>query len=557
MRVCLVSSVNLSSWFNQDCEPTMLSLPLGVLSLAAVLEKEGHTVTVVDFNYALSKGEIALDNDFYVSAASKIVESSPDIVGFSTMCNSYHIALRIAEAVKAKLPHLWIVFGGPQASVVDIETIEAFPFVDMVLRGEAEETLPKLVSTLSNGKVVTEINGLTYRAENGIIRCPDASLLADLDTLPTPAYHLFPYKIEGPVAMDIGRGCPFDCSFCSTSTFWRRQFRLKSIDRILQEMCILKSKYEVTSFSFMHDLFTANKQWLRMFCERLEAQKMGITWTCSARIDCVDSSLLKLMASVGCQAVFYGVETGSPRMQKEVRKNLKLDQVPQIVNATLEAKMGATLSFIAGFPAETEEDLVETMNFIQGLLAKEVNIQLHLLAPQVGTLEYKLHSDTLRFDGYYSDIAGVTSKFLEIEWFKRFPKLFASYYYFENKQVPRDFLRGLDLFVQGPVAIMRGTVLHLLKPGYNLFSLYRDWHTWAISKGLDKGWTKEKIIDQLLLDFYEFANVKVADGCTDFDMGHSRDEILAFYLRQFGQVPVHFVSIEKENKEQSNCQERN
>ena len=313
MRVCLVSSVNLSSWYSHDCEPAILSLPLGLLSLAAVLEESGHEVSLVDLNYALSEGELALDEDFYAASVAQIVGQSPQVVGFSTMCNSFHIALRMAEAIKAQMPRVLVLLGGPQVSVADVETLCAFPFVDLVLRGEAEQTLPRLMSALAEGQMPTQLPGLTYRTNGRVVRNPDVPLVRDLDGLPVPAYHLFPYSMHGAAAVDVGRGCPFACSFCSTSTFWRRQARNKSTERIIKEMWMLKRQYEVTRFTFMHDLFTLNKRRLRDFCDRLQEEKMDISWSCSARVDCVDAQLLRRMADSGCAAVFYGVETGSPR----------------------------------------------------------------------------------------------------------------------------------------------------------------------------------------------------------------------------------------------------
>lgn len=542
MRVCLVSSVNLGGWYDREREPTILSLPLGLLSLAAVLEQSGHEVAILDFNYALAKGELSLDGDFYANAAKRIEAARPQVVGFSTMCNSYHIALRMAEAVRAGLPLVPIVFGGPQASVVDRETLEVFSFVDMVLRGESEQTLPLLLAGLERGIIPQELPGLTYRDRDRVVRNSDTPLLIDLDSLPVPAYHLFPYGVAGAPAIDVGRGCPFACTFCSTSGFWGRRFRLKSIDRIVQEMWMLKKEYGATCFSLMHDLFTVNRKRLHEFCARLQLEKMDVTWTCSARVDCVDAELLRHMADSGCRAVFYGVESGSARMQREIGKNLRLDQVWSAVDGTLAADMSTTLSFIAGFPRETEDDLRQSMVAIQSLIERpQVNVQMHLLAPQTGTLDYHRYGGSLAFDGYYSDIADAACRFLEPEWFRQSPALFSSFYYFQTPDAPRTLLRGLDLFVHGPCSVMRETVLNLLKGTSNLWQLYREWRVWADGRCRGGGPIAGQNPDEFLLDFYDFASERVKAGHEDFDLGRSRDEILAFYLQYYGQTPVRFV----------------
>ncbi len=542
MRTCLVSSVNLGSWYSRGDEPATLSLPLGLLSLAAVLENIGQQVDLVDFNYSLCNHELSLDDKFYSTAAARIAAVSPDLIGFSTMCNSYHITLRMAEAIKSILPGIPVLFGGPQSSVVDTETLAAFPFVDVILRGEAEQTLPQLIAEISSGTGTYDVPGLTYRSEGRIVRNCDAPLIPDLDSLPIPAYHLFPHGLGGAPAIDVGRGCPFACTFCSTSGFWKRRFRTKSIDRIVQEMRMLKEKYGATNFTLMHDLFTVNRKRVHVFCDRLQSEKMDVTWSCSARVDCVDRELLQHMADSGCRGVFYGVETGSARMQREIRKNLKLDQVSVAVDATLDAEMNTTVSFITGFPTETTEDLRQTMDVIQSMLGRsQVSVQLHLLAPQVGTPDYDRYGGRVAFDGYYSDIAGAGQKFLEHDWFRQYPALFSSFSYFQTDNLPRQLVRGVDLFVHGPASAMRQTVLHLLERGCTLWDAYRDWRDWADPRGLAGGPMADQAADDFLLDFYEFAADQVAAGRADFDLGKARDEIVAFYLRYYGQVPVRFV----------------
>ncbi|MCP4201199.1 MAG: B12-binding domain-containing radical SAM protein [bacterium] len=532
----------MSSWYSLDREPAMLSLPMGLLSLAAVLEQSGHEVSLVDFNYALAEGEIRLDEDFYADASAKILSHEPEVVGFSTMCNSYHIALRLAEAVKRKLPQVPVVFGGPQASVADVETLEAFAFVDLILRDEAEESLPLLLAALSTGGELDAVPGLTRRRGREVVRHPDAPLVVDLDSLPIPAYHLFPYEVGSSPALDVGRGCPFACSFCSTSTFWRRRFRLKSVDRILEEMRGLQRDHGASHFTFMHDLFTVNRRRLLEFCDRLLEEKMEVEWSCSSRVDCVDREVLARMAEAGCEAIFYGVESGSPRMQKEIRKDLDLEQVRTAVDQTLESEMRPTFSFIAGFPTETTEDLVETMDLVEELLRRPmVNVQLHLLAPQLATPDYDDHGHRLRWDGYYSDISGADYRFLEPEWFRRHPRLFTSFYYFETEGIRRELLRGLDLFVHGPCSQMRGTVLGLLGEESSLWQTYEAWHTWATDHRRGGGPMTNQTLDEFLLDFYEFAADTISGGRAKLDLGHVRDEILAFYLRHYDQTPVRFV----------------
>lgn len=545
MRVSLVSSLNFSSWQNQDRGATESSLSLGLLSLASVLRNAGHQIALLDVNHAVETGLVPLDHTYYNRVAELIIAEDPMMVGFSTMCNSYHITLRMAEALKSRLPGVPIVLGGPQASVVDVETLRSFSFIDLVLRGEAETTLPQLIDELTAGRKIFKTCGVTWRADGDIVRNPDPPLLPNLDSLPMPAYDLLPDAANQTGILDAGRGCPFRCSFCSTSLFWKRKFRLKSIDRILQEMRWLKDRYGAHTFTFQHDMFTLNKRRIHEFCDRLINEKWEITWGCSARVDCVTPELLDHMARAGCNAIFYGVETGSPRMQQLIRKNLKLDQAWETINATVKAGISPTVSFIAGFPDETEADLRQTLAMIQKLMAvPKAAIQLHLLGPEPGTLDYENNRQRLKIDHYHSDIAGTVYRFLEPEWFKEHPDLFSSFHFYETAAMSRELQRGLDIFIHGPCAILRKTLNNLLAEGRDLWRLYHDWRAFAEPRRLGAGPSGDQKLEEYLLDFYSFLDWEVTNQHSAIDLGATRDEILTHIFFHHGEVPVRIVAAE-------------
>lgn len=541
MRVSLVGSVNLSSWYAEEREAADLSPPLGLLALSASLEQAGHEPLLHDINHELNRKHVAAGSSFYSDVAASILERRPGLIGFSTLCSSYHIALRLAEAVKTLSPETPVIFGGPQASVVDRETLEAFPWVDFILRGEADSTLPLFLAELSRTASDFTTPGLTWRDAGHIRRNAPAPLIADLDALPMPAYHLQPGGQGKAAVIDAGRGCPFGCTFCSTSLYWERRYRLKSIDRILWEASELNRLYGARCFSFLHDLFTLNRARIREFCRRLIDEKRAWQWSCSARVDCIDEDLLRLMAESGCTGIFYGIETGSPRMQRAIGKNLKLDKALTIVDATLRAGINPTVSFITGFLEETEADVALTFGLIEELLGKpHITVQLHILGPEAGTCDFEAHQDRMKWDGYYSDITGTSYRLLETEWFRRWPRLFASYYYYESAGVSRSLLRGADLFVHAACAFLRRTVNALTAGRRTLWELYRQWRAWAEARGAGEGPLSRQPMDEYLFDFCAFVEELAASGQTAVDPGIARDEMLAFYFQNFGDTPVRF-----------------
>ena len=151
-------------------------------------------------------------------------------------------------------------------------------------------------------------------------------------------------------SLELGRGCPFACTFCSTNDFFRRNFRLRTPERVIADMRTIAAKYGIRSFALVHDMFTVDRRKVAGFCDAMIASGEGFQWSCSARTDCVDEQLLALMASAGCRGIFYGIEAGSVRMQKIIDKHLDPARAEEVIDLTEQLGMRTTVSLITGFP---------------------------------------------------------------------------------------------------------------------------------------------------------------------------------------------------------------
>jgi radical SAM superfamily enzyme YgiQ (UPF0313 family) len=562
MRILLIANLNLSGLQTEGAEPEIDSLvpPMGLLSLAAVLERAGHEPMIVDFNYEIDREVLRLDSSFFENAVRLIVARKPDLVGFSTMCNSFHITLKLARLLKRNAPHVPILLGGPQVSYVDEKTLSAFEFVDYVIRGEAEDSLPKFIAALHGEGSLASVPGLSYRAGPAIVRNPAAGPIENLDALPYPAWHLFPYDVAGAYSIDVGRGCPFSCDFCCTSDFFARRFRLKSFDRLLQEIRWLQDTYGANAITFIHDLFTANRKWVRALCERL-MQEAGLefSWSASARVDTVDGHLLQAMGKSGCRALFFGIESGSQSLQYRIKKRLKISTVYPVAAAAAESGIAPTLSFIAGFPTETTQDLSETFELISQLVnIPGANIQLHLMSPQLGTHDLQTHGDKLRLDGYFSDIASGPDALTDIPMIRNYPDLFPSFYYYQNDHLPRELIVGADKFVRVICANMKYTLDNCREHGLRLWDIYERWNQYCRHSSLSflvqdrvgsqyttalAGVTtdprgKSRTTDEYILAFAAFIARYAEERGVALSERDIHDEILAFYLVHYHQVGV-------------------
>jgi len=375
---------------------------MGLLSLATILKANGYDVEIVDLNELYLNGKLPeMDKPEVLDWFSNyIVEKKGDIIGFYTLCSFYHNAVSVARKVKEKRPEVAIIFGGPQASLTATDSLKAFPWIDFIAVGECETTIIDIVHALSGGKPVERVLGLAYRQNGDVKINPSPALVKNLDELLLPDYSLISYmdKLKY-MSIDVGRGCPFSCRFCSTKTFWKQKFRMKSADRIISEMENVYQKFGISHFLMSHDIFTLNGKYLNDFCHRLLAKKLPFTWSCSSRADTLDPETINLMKKSGCNAVFIGIETGSPRMQKLVNKNLDLEKAWKVARLVSQAGIQTKLAFIFGFPDETEDDLKQTLSFIMRAIrfGSEIIILNHFVMLS-GTEYYEKYNHCLTFD---------------------------------------------------------------------------------------------------------------------------------------------------------------
>ena len=221
--------------------------------------------------------------------------------------------------------------------------------------------------------------------------------LIDLDTLPYINFDLIPYanKIES-FPLDVGRGCPYNCKYCSTKSFWKRTYRLKSSSRIILEIKDIMQKYNVNRFEFQHDLFTADKHRIIHFCDSLMNEKIDIKWSCSCRIDTLDKEMIEKMSLAGCDSIFLGIETGSQYMQKVINKNLNLANIWNIITLLQQYNFKIKVSFIYGFPEEKQDDIRMTLAVIKRLLEhKVIDITIGYITFLPSTQYYDEYKDVL------------------------------------------------------------------------------------------------------------------------------------------------------------------
>jgi radical SAM superfamily enzyme YgiQ (UPF0313 family) len=483
MRIVFVDNLLLEN--ANGLTQYVLQPHLGLISLIAVAEACGHEALLYDPKLALWRGELMLDESLYHDAAKQILAMQPDAVGMTSLGCNFICTVKIAAYLKDWVPDLPIMLGGPHASVLDRQIATKFPQFDVIVRNEAEVKLPSVLRALGT-RSFWGVPGVTFRRRSDIFSNPGDPIIEDLDSIPIPAYFRYPIKELGLTSLrvDAGRGCPFSCTFCSTASFFGRRYRLKSAERLIQELDLLRDRYGIRDFALTHDLFTVNRRKVLEFCEAVRGR--GYTWKCSARMDCVDDEMLRAMSRAGCQSIYYGIETGSRRMQGISKKRLDLELFQPTLDITQSVGMSATVSFITGYPEEDQGDQNATLNMIGGCFSRggpPLNVQLHLLTPEPGTQLMKEYGNRIEFDGHISDFNFPTLEPDDPVVMAGEPQIFVNHHYF-----PTFLPRQRHVFVTSVYQVLYELGFDVLNYalqfyGGKLSALIAAMYGWAVENG--------------------------------------------------------------------------
>lgn len=345
-------------------------VPLGLLYVAAAVEKAGHEIVIID-NYL---EEMSL-NDL----VNRIVSERPDCVGFSATILNIWQGLSAAKLIKAELPSCLIVFGGPQATIDPYGTVDK-PGVDCVIRGEGEWVFTQLLEAYAGNKeTIAELPGILFKQPNGkVIESNLPKELHKLSELPSPARHLIDikrYERVGAgllmVPVDIlatSRGCSFRCAFCSSAEYWNRKYRTRPPEDVVDEMEFMAGEYGTKGFYFREDNFTLNKKHVLGICNEIKRRGLNFIWECESRVDTLNREVMARMIEAGCRFIWCGVESGSQRILDFLCKGITVEQIRNFYSTAHELGFRTGAGFMIGVPGETEEDIQKSVQ-----LAKEID----------------------------------------------------------------------------------------------------------------------------------------------------------------------------------------
>lgn len=369
--------------------------PIGLAYIAGMLSKNGIEVNVIDeFVSHLSIANIL----------NYIKETNTNIVGIPCLTPTCKIVYEFARRIKQMDKNIFIILGNIHASYFAEEILMNEP-VDLIIHGEAEYKIVEVVNAIRDRSNFNKISGITFKKDNNIVSNYEINLIEDLDELPYPEWGLFPYNkyrlipfinVRKPaLVMLLSRGCIYNCKFCCLK-FISKKYRKRVPEKIIDEMKYLTDRYKVKQIGFVDATFPLDRTHATKICNRIIEERLNkkIEWVCEPRIDTVDEELLFLMKKAGCIRVIFGFESANQLLLNNINKGFNIDIAQKVVNDSKKAGLEVFGFFMFGLPAETKEQIIQTIEF-----AKKLNIdyaKFAIMVPLPGSKLYEELKDKLK-----------------------------------------------------------------------------------------------------------------------------------------------------------------
>lgn len=420
---------------------TLACPPLALAYLAASLRQDGIDVNVVDAVGEAPRRYFKLPDARFLGLGLTDLEIAdripPDTTAIGVTCmfsESWPLVRETVRVLRARHPAVPIVVGGEHASALPELTLRDCAAADVVVIGEGEETLVDLARAIHEGRPLEEVHGIAFLRSGELVRTPARSRIRDIDAIPWPAWDLVPLEgyLDNGLAYGIGRqrsmpilatrGCPFQCTFCSSPQMWTTRWVARDPDDVLDEMQWAVDTWGIENFDFYDLTAILRKDWIISFCEKMQRRGLRVTWQIPSgtRSESLDAEVLPMLRDAGVRHIVYAPESGSPAVLRRVKKRVRLDRMKESMAAAARAGLTVKCNFIIGFPDETFGEALETVRLCRELAAIGVtDVNIGPFCPYPGSALYRQlvdegvlgehHDDYFDMLAMYSDLAHTRS----------------------------------------------------------------------------------------------------------------------------------------------------
>ncbi|MFA5157479.1 MAG: radical SAM protein [Candidatus Omnitrophota bacterium] len=374
-----------------------------LLYLASFIEEKGYKVEILDDRPSHSEG---LDLSILQNHCIKsILDKNPRYLGFTCLTADFICIEKIAKSVRSAGFKGKIIVGGHHPTFCPQDFFVQKGIYDYVVLGEGEQTLLDLMKTLDDKGNIQHVDGIAYAEDGSFAKTSPRQLIENIDIFPNPAYHLI--DLNQYLRPSVGlirhillcgvpilttRGCPYQCTYCGNPSLWATQMhkkilRTRSIDKVLEELSLLKNQYAIDGFYIADDAFTLNEDRVGEFCRGLLDRRLDLVWACQTHVNLFTERMAGWMRDAGCVQVEFGVESGSDRVLKVMKKGTNTKNIQRAFDISHAHGFRTLANLMVNTPTETEEDLRSTIDFAKRL--RPTIYSYAITTPLVGTEDYK------------------------------------------------------------------------------------------------------------------------------------------------------------------------
>lgn len=406
MKILLLNPYQTKT-FNKRTYPLE---PTGLLSLATYVRDKlivkYPSIKISIFDTYFNGSAICRKNkDGYRSGLSDeeiaflLKKKNPDVIGISNNYTSYlQDSISLIKLAKKICPKTLMIIGGAHATI-DHKVLITNKDIDIVVRGEGEETFREIIYNVYHNKSLRNVTGITYKIGKRIICNSDRALIPNLDEMPIPDRSFIDYpeyikKTSGsffsPSQKPVGiifsaRGCMYRCIFCSTNKVWANRWRSRSAKNILMEIIYLKKEYGIREIAFEDDQFMGSKERIIELCKLIIKSKLGMSFIVPTGLSpaLLDKNIIDYLKKANFYRICFSIDVGTKKSALYVRKPLNLDKVRDLVLYANNSGFWTYGFFVIGFPYEKIEDLMETKKYAYDL--KLDFIRFYIAQPHMGS----------------------------------------------------------------------------------------------------------------------------------------------------------------------------
>jgi radical SAM superfamily enzyme YgiQ (UPF0313 family) len=402
--------------------------PLGLAYIAGSILDAGFVCDFIDAVGENLKKSVDFQNEHYTSHGLTITEIVKKIdpatryIGLSfAYTKEWPSYKALAKAIKQKLPSVIIICGGEHITAEPLFSMKDCGEIDYCILGEGEETFVELIQSLDKNIAIESVTGIVFRRGRSISENVRRSRKRNIDDIPWPAWHLLPLENYLSKGMSFGvnrgrsipilgtRGCPFQCTFCSSKNMWTTRWIPRNEDLLLEEMEYYIKEYNVANFDFFDLNAIVNQRWMLSFLNKLINKKWNITWQLptGTRTEVINRELCELLYQSGCRNISFSPESGSGTILKKIKKRVSLKHLGSAIYIAHKSKLNVKANLIFGFPDETHREIWESLWFIVKMSFFGLHdLSIWSFAPYPGTELYsrlKKKGELSGFDKEYLD----------------------------------------------------------------------------------------------------------------------------------------------------------